>query len=180
VPAAFTERRHPRRFRILHISMNAFLDRFILHREGEAVGPAERQPSAPSGEKSTPWKSGVTRLDEQYDELFRLVRQFQAAMKASLAADALAESLAPLVIHVEGHLALEEAYLEHIAFPATIEHKSAHRAFQHQLHSFHQRLLAGDQNAGLELSQLLYAWVRTHVLKEDPIWSAHAKARRRR
>jgi hemerythrin len=32
----------------------------------------------------------------------------------------------------------------------------------------------------LELSQLLYAWMRVHVLKEDAVWSDFAKSRRRR
>jgi hemerythrin len=32
----------------------------------------------------------------------------------------------------------------------------------------------------LELSQVLFAWLRVHVMKEDSVWSEFAKSRRRR
>ena len=184
MPEGFKERRRHRRFRIIHISLEAFLDRFILGKEGapEAEPAADHPIEAPaaSAEKVVAWKCGVTRLDEQYDALFKVIRQFQATLKTNAEPVAIEGSITALVEHVEGHLALEEAYLEQIGFPGLTEHRHGHQAFRHQIHAFHRRIADRDPSAGLELSQALFAWLRVHVMKEDSAWSEFAKSRRLR
>lgn len=195
MPEALHERRRQRPFRILYMPFETFLRRFILRGEeapaSEARAPqaAEPQALAPqttasqvptsSGEKSIPWKCGVARLDDQNEALFKAIRQYQAALKSGVGSSATEEAMRFLEDHVEGHLPLEEAYLERIQFPGLEEHRQGHRAFQHQIHAFRHRVSVGDHSAGLELSQLLYAWMRVHVLKEDVVWSDYAKSRRR-
>lgn len=184
MPEAFVERRRPRRFRILYMGMETFFQRYILKRWADSTPPpSDSNPgtaAAPLGERSAPWRCGVTRLDDQYELLFRLIKQFQALIKTGADTGAMVKALETLDVHLEGHLALEEAYLEHIDFPGLANHRNRHQTFRHQLQLFQQRIAGGDRGAGLELSQLLYAWIKMHVLKEDPLWSEHAKARRRR
>lgn len=186
MPKAFVERRQPRRFRFLYMGLESFIQRFILKmpEHGAASppppGPGPGKIDTPSDERSAPWRCGVPRLDEQYETLFRLVKQFQGRIKAGADPTALGEALNILEAHMEGHLALEEAYLEHVEFPGLAAHRNRHQTFLHQLQLFRQRLASGDRSAGLELSQVLYAWIKVHVLKEDPLWGEHAKARRRR
>lgn len=185
----FVERRRPRRFRIVYMSLKAFLDRIILKREALAAVPAKENPPVPepssAGEKHPPgdhhhrWKCGVPKLDEQYEEMFRIVRKNQSALKAGTEPDALEEALASLASHLEGHLPMEEAYLNQIAFPGLVEHRRLHQAFLQQVQAFRLRIAERDPQAGLELSQLLFAWIRVHVGKEDPVWSEFARARRR-
>jgi hemerythrin-like metal-binding protein len=184
VPEPFQERRQPRRFRILYISLEGFLQRFVLRNKvGAQVPPspseARRPQTAAPSEKSIPWKCGVTQLDEQNEALFNAIRRYQGALKSG-DVHATEEVLAFLEDHMAGHLALEESYMEHIHFPDLAGHRQGHRAFEHQVHAFRNRIAGGDQGVGLELSQLLYAWMREHVLKEDPVWSEFAKANRRR
>ncbi|WLT30138.1 bacteriohemerythrin [Geothrix sp. PMB-07] len=166
------------------MGLQAFIQRFFLKEPQDAAArPAGLNSSkihSPSGERSTPWRCGVTRLDEQYEILFRLVKQFQALIKAGADTVGMDAALKTLEVHLEGHLALEEAYLEHIEFPGLANHRNLHQTFRHQLQLFQQRIASGDRSAGLELSQVLYAWIKVHVLKEDPLWGEHAKARRRR
>ncbi len=184
MPEVFRERRRLRPFRIIYISVDAFLQRFILRGKGAPVAPPVEdrpiQAPASSSEKTIPWKCGVARLDEQYDALFKVTRQFMGALKSGAELGVMEEVLASLGGHVEGHLALEEAYLEHIGFPGLAEHRQGHQVFQHQIHAFHRRIVDGDSSAGLELSQVLFAWMRLHVAKEDSVWSEFAKSRRRR
>jgi hemerythrin len=185
MPEAFHERRQRRPFRIIYITVDAFLQRFILRGEGAPIVPPslEHRPiqaAAPSSEKTNQWKCGVARLDEQYEALFKVIRQFQGALKSGAEVGVMEEALASLGGHVEGHLALEEAYLEHIGFPGLPEHRQGHQTFQQQIHAYHCRIGDGDQGAGLELSQLLFAWMKVHVMKEDSVWSEFAKSRRRR
>ncbi len=184
MPEAFNERRRPRPFRIVHISLKAFLERFILRRKGGTdVPPVEGCPSQASAssasEKPLPWKCGVPRLDEQYEALFKVIRQSQGALKSRAESGVTEEALSSLVSHLEGHLALEESYLNQIAFPGLAEHRAVHQAFQHQLQEFRRRIADRDPSAALELSQQLFAWLRVHVVKEDSVWSEFAKARRR-
>lgn len=184
MPGAFPERRQPRPFRFLYMSLGRFLQRFLLRSKGDlmAVHPDARpsETPAPSSEKSIPWKCGVPRLDEQNEVLFKAIRQYQATLKAGKGSAATEEALTFLEGHMEGHLALEEAYMEHIHFPGLVEHQRGHRAFRHQIHAFRDRVAAGDTSAGLELSQILYSWMRVHVLKEDLVWSEFAKSSHRR
>lgn len=196
---AFQERRRQRPFRILYMPFETFLRRFVLRGEDVPLAPASQAPSphaavsqtavahaepsqgpAQAVEKSIPWKCGIARLDDQNEALFMAIRQYQAALKSGVGSAATEEAMAFLEGHVEGHLPLEEAYLERIQFPGLEEHRRVHRAFQHQIHAFRHRVAIGDHSAGLELSQLLYAWMRVHVLKEDAVWSDFAKSRRRR
>jgi hemerythrin len=183
VPEAFQERRQQRPFRILYTPLSGILRRFILRGEErpEVRSPDVRpvQVPAPEREKSIPWKCGVTRLDEQNEALFKAIRRYQAALKSGAGSGAMEEALAFLEGHAEGHFALEEAFMQHVHFPGLAEHQQGHRAFQHQIHAFRDRIANGDPSAGLELSQFLYAWMRVHVLKEDMVWSEHAKSGRR-
>jgi hemerythrin len=121
----------------------------------------------------------VTQLDEQNGHLFEAIRQYQADHR-SVGDGATDGVLAFLEVHMEGHLALEEAYLEQVRFPGLTEHRGAHRAFVNQLHAFSARRAAGDSGVSLELPRLLLAWVREHVLREDAVWSEYAQANRRR
>jgi len=186
VAEAFQERRQSRPFRILYISLEGFIQRFILRKSGAVDAPKRkaRATSAaaatpPAGEKGQPWKCGVTQLDEQNEHLFKAIRQYQVDLKAGgdRATDGV---LAFLEVHMEGHLALEEAYLEQVQYPGLVEHRGAHRAFVNQLHAFSDRRATGDPGVSLELPQLLFAWLREHVLREDTAWSEFAKANRRR
>ena len=178
MPEVFQERRQQRPFRIIYIPLDAFVERFILQRKGaEAVSPAAEPlipPPSPS-EKAAPWKCGVPQLDEHYEAVFKAIRQFQAAFKSGPDPAVMKRRLESLERSVEGHLALEEAYLEHLGFPGRNEHLLGHRAFRHQLQALSSRLMDGDPGAGMELSQLLFTWLKRHVMREDAAWVDYAK-----
>lgn len=176
------ERRQQRPFRILYMPLDDFLRRFVLRGKNDPVvsSPKTRLAlaSAPTPEKATPWKCGVTRLDEGNQVLFKAIRQFQGALKGGAEPGAMDAAVTFLKEHTDGHLALEEAYMEHIHFPGLTEHRQVHQVFQTQVRAFHHQLSEGDPGAGMELSRLLYAWIRVHVVKEDAVWSEFAKANR--
>ncbi len=182
--AFFQERRRRRPFRIVHITLEAFLERFILRRTAapavQAVEDSQGQTPGASSEKATQHTCGVPKLDEQNEAFFKVIRSFQGTLKSGAKLDDMQEALSSLGGHVAEHLALEEAYLEHIAFPGLAEHRKGHQAFRQQLQAFHNRIAAGDTAAALELSQLLFAWLRVHVGREDLVWSEFARSRRRR
>lgn len=182
--AAFPERRKPRSFRILYMPFDRFLRRFILKKEEAVVAATPDAPpdSGPrlGGEKAAAWKCGVARIDEPNEALFMAIRQYQAAFKTGAGTGATEEALAFVLGHVDTHLPFEEAFLEHIKYPDLAEHRRGHQVFQHQIHAIQGRVANGDPSAGLELSQLLYGWMREHIMKEDVVWCAFAKARRKR
>jgi hemerythrin len=184
VPAVFQERRQPRPFRIIHMPVGAFVDRFILKRPAEQAPPKGKAvpDQAPDHhhEKATPWTCGIDALDEEYEALFRVIRQFQGALKSKAGSSHLEEVMAALADQVERQLTMEEAHLDRMGFPGRAEHLIQHQAFRYQIQAFHLRIASRDPQAGLELSQQLFAWLRVHVRKEDPVWSEYAKSRRRR
>ena len=178
MPEVFQERRQQRPFRIIHIPLDAFVLRFILQRkEAESAPPVQRPPDPPPSpsEKAVPWKCGVPQLDEQYEAVFKAIRQYQGAFKSGAELADMKKRLESLEHSVESHLALEEAYLEHLGFPGRNEHLRGHRAFRHQLQALSSRLKNGDPGAGMELSQLLFTWLKRHVMREDAAWVDYAK-----
>lgn len=180
---AFQERRRPRSFRILYMPLDSFIRRFIRMEEAPSVvaGPDTSATPAPrqGGDSLAAWKCGVTRIDEPNEALFKAIRQYQAAFKAGAGAGATEEILAFVVGHVDHHLPFEEAFLDHLHFPDLVEHRRRHQVFQHQIHAIQDRMAKGDPSAGLELSQMLYAWMKEHILKEDVLWCTYAKSKRR-
>jgi hemerythrin-like metal-binding protein len=160
---------------------SAFVKRFVLHKEGVSLPDADSSSAVnqtPSGDKLAPWKCGIPKLDEPNEALIKAIRQYQATCKTGAGPSATEEVLTFLESHVESHLPLEEVYLERIHFPGLAEHRQGHRLFQHQIHAIRNRVANGEVSIGLELSQVLYAWMREHILKEDAAWRTFAKARR--
>jgi hemerythrin-like metal-binding protein len=163
--------------------LGGFLQRYVMREK--PVSAAPRPDASPvlvpvaSGETTSQWQCGVARLDDQSKALFQAIRRYQTAFRAGAGSEATEEALAFLEDHADGHLVLEEVYLERIGFPGLAEHRQGHRAFQHQIHAFRDRVADKDPSVGLELSQLLYAWMKEHVLREDVIWCEHARASRR-
>jgi hemerythrin-like metal-binding protein len=164
--------------------LDGFLQRFVRRRKELPAGPCSdvslAEPPAPDRANTIRWQCGVAQLDAQNKALFQAIRRYQAALKSGAGSVATEEALAFLEGHADGHLALEEDYMERIAFPGLAEHRQGHRTFQHQIHAFRGRVADRDPSVGLELSQLLYAWMKEHILKEDSAWCEFAKSSRQR
>lgn len=184
MPETFRERRQPRPFRILYMPLGGFLQRMVRREKPLPAAPRPEVSPAPvpvtSGVHALRWQCGVARLDDQSRALFQAIRHYQTAFRSGGGSVAVEETLAFLEDHAASHLTLEELYLERIGFPGLAEHRQGHRAFQHQIHAFRDRVADKDPSVGLELSQLLYAWMKEHVLKEDSIWCEFARSSRRR
>lgn len=182
MPEAFQERRQPRPFRILYMPLGGFLRRFVRRETPLPVIPhADASPSpvpAAGGESALRWQCGVTRLDDQTKALFQAIRHYQSTVKSGAGSAVIEETLVFLEGHAAGHLRLEEAYLERIGFPGLAEHRQGHRIFQRQIQAFRDRVAHRDPSVALELSQLLYAWTKEHILKEDSIWCEFARSNR--
>ena len=138
VSEPFNERRQPRPMRILYMPMRSFLQRFILRGQfpslvprseaGLALPPAAglAPPPVQARERAT-WKCGVTQLDAQNEALLRAIRQFLGALKQAVGPEAMEEALTALELHLEGHLPMEEAYLEQVQFPDQVGHRAQPR-----------------------------------------------------
>ena len=176
------DRREKRRFRLLYMSMQAFIDRFILRRRKSAAArpPTSSGPTPATSPSAAPqWKSGVPRMDEQQEAMFEAIRTLQAAIKAGARSEGITNVLAFLEPYTEEHFLLEESYMEHLHYPDSAAHHEEHRMFRHRVQEFRQRSPAGDSNLSLELLNVLHDWLREHVMKEDVACAEFAKAKRR-
>jgi len=165
------------------------LRRMFLRREGAVLAGAPEAPDAPAGDEvleggpakaeSGIWKSGIARIDEQHQAMFDAIRNLQAAIRAGEGAQGIQEVVAFLERYTRDHFALEEAYMERLAFPDLAGHRREHQAFLLQVRAARDRAEAGDGTLALELTRLLYEWLRAHVLREDVAYRDFARARRR-
>ena len=176
-------------FGLLVTPVGDLLRRVFLRREGaelaaappapEASGEEEILDGGPARAEAGIWKSGVPRIDEQHQAIFDAIRNFQAAIRAGAGAQGIQEVVDFLERYTRDHFALEEAYMEHLGFPELAGHRQEHRAFLMQVRAARERAEAGDGTLALELSRLLYEWLRRHVMHEDVAYRDFARNRRR-
>ena len=163
------------------------LRRVFLRREGAELATAPLAPEpgdgvlegGPARTEGGVWKSGIARIDEQHQAMFDAIRNLQSAIRAGEGAKGIREVVAFLERYTRDHFALEEAYMERLAFPELAGHRREHQAFLLQVQAAKDRAEAGDGTLALELTRLLYEWLRAHVMREDVAYRDFARARRR-
>jgi len=111
--------------------------------------------------------TGSAFIDQDHHELVRRVNAVLEAIAAQRGAPALRESLHALVDFTRAHFAREEAEMQRIAFPSTVEHQAAHALLLEQLDGVCQTLESDGQVAEMDLYHFLTWWVKDHIRDVD-------------
>ncbi|MGA3026782.1 MAG: bacteriohemerythrin [Bryobacteraceae bacterium] len=110
---------------------------------------------------------GVTAIDEQHKQLFRLAARFHDAIVANRGKAMLDELLTALVRYTAGHFLVEERLMAAIDYPEREQHMAAHRDLRERLRVFQERFDGGETAMTIQLLQFLSRWLAGHTTSTD-------------
>jgi len=111
------------------------------------------------------FKTGVLWQDIQHQQLIDLLESFSEADEVGQ--DKFTYTLAFLVMYVNHHFGLEEAYMEAYAYSGLAAHKLEHAAYIQQLKEFRQAHSRYSKEAGDALQKTILAWILKHIMGDD-------------
>lgn len=124
--------------------------------------------------------TGVARIDEQHQELYRQVAALHEAMRSGAMerVPAIVEFLQQYALE---HFAMEEREMVSTGYPALSQHKRLHQRFVDD-YLRHKALLAAGLSpaAVVELSSWLASWLREHVRTVDVDLARYLRKQARR
>lgn len=166
------DRRRHKHFRILYLDFRTFWNRFVVRGELPQATPAiQKAPALPSKRPTTDDEarvspSGNQMIDKQRLKIRDLILNIQKDLRNGLADQLLVKRLDLLLQHLDEHFRTEEAYLDQTGFPDLENHRAEHAQFNAQILQLRERARAEDHTVSLELSSILFNWLRNHTLQE--------------
>lgn len=133
----------------------------------------------PSIQWNPRFATGITTIDAQHKNLVEVIQRLQQALETGHPHAETMEIMQFLLGYVDGHFALEEAYMKHIGYPGLPGHQKLHDQLRMQVNALNDRLAHDEPGSAMELSILLFHWLRDHILEDDFSYVSHARDRRR-
>ncbi len=118
-------------------------------------------------EWNTKYSVGISSIDAQHQNLFRMAAELHAAMTAGQGKPACAKILDRLVQYTASHFAHEERLMRLHAYPAFDAHKAEHDALTKQVLQFQAEFTAGRAAVTVQLLQFLKNWLVQHIKASD-------------
>jgi hemerythrin len=128
---------------------------------------------------SMPWSpryaTGIPAIDAQHQRLFEIIQKLQEALEADRAQGETLETTAFLVRYVDEHFRAEEAYMARIGYPDLEEHQELHGRLRSRVQGIRQQVEEAQGGSAMELSTLLFEWLRDHILHDDFSYVRYAR-----
>lgn len=115
---------------------------------------------------SEAYSVSINEIDEQHQELFVLLNEFDDAISAHKTNDVVNEVLARLISYTTRHFALEEEVMRLGHYPDLEAHIVQHRDLVKDIEKFIARADAGEHIA-YELNHFLRKWLVNHIKHSD-------------
>lgn len=122
-------------------------------------------------EMKAEYYTGITQIDEEHKELFRIALEAYNVYKDNYIADkfdnivAIIENLKQYAIT---HFTHEEAYMDSIGYKKRLSHKIEHTEFLEKLHEIDFEQMDHNQTGTLlEILEFLSNWLVNHILEND-------------
>lgn len=110
---------------------------------------------------------GVAEIDEQHQELVRLIRSLNSAMADGSSHRVMGETLSRLVEYTRIHFAAEERLLERFGYQEIAIHKTQHQEFVARVEDFLRGFEEERLFLSLEVMDFLSDWLKGHILGTD-------------
>jgi len=115
---------------------------------------------------SQQYRTGNDGVDEQHQELFRLMNELYDAMKLGKGKDRVTSTLASLMEYTIHHFKSEERLMQDHSYPRFAAHKKIHDELTRRVQQ-----LASDDRAGkvlsVDISEFLSSWLSHHIDSTD-------------
>ena len=113
------------------------------------------------------FRTGHSLVDEQHQELFRMINQLHQAIVSGKGREALGRTLERLKNYTVTHFAAEESLMAASQYPHLALHKRKHDALTAKATKIIENYKHGKMVLTLTLSQFLSDWLRHHISEDD-------------
>lgn len=115
------------------------------------------------------YSTGVQKIDDQHQKLFKMVNEFEELVRTKKAADRFEDALKFLGNYVTVHFSCEEGCMTQMKCPAAAQNKKAHAEFLEVFQSFVKKFKAKGYSDSLanELLHTVQQWLIQHICGVD-------------
>lgn len=122
--------------------------------------------------------TGHARVDQQHQQLFKLVNDLHDAMRAGKGRDQIGKTLDALASYTTQHFATEEQAMTASQYPGIAAHKAAHAKLLADATAFIAGFKTGKAVTTVDISGFLADWLKHHIDGEDMKLVAYLRDRR--
>ena len=126
-------------------------------------------------EWSAEYLVGIRLIDEQHQQLIKLINDFYLSLKDEGAKRNLFDGM---LSYARYHFATEEQYMREQGYPEYPGHQQEHEAFTAKALDLQARFKAGELVTSLEATNYLRKWLSEHILQTDKRFGAYVQRRK--
>ena len=115
---------------------------------------------------SKPYLTGYPEIDEEHEDLFTVVEEFNVAVRSRAEPDLIEKMISVACNYADYHFTHEETIMRNMGYPFHNEHKKCHELFLSTIQRLQQEFASG-QEISAEISYFLKSWIRDHVFGID-------------
>ncbi len=116
--------------------------------------------------------TGIEKIDQQHQQLIRLINELHRAMKLRKGAREAGRILDELVEYTNYHFGFEEELFKRYNYPNRTEHEKAHRDLVAKVTEFKNQFQEGTAGLSMDLMQFLTSWLKGHIMKTDMAYTS--------
>ena len=113
------------------------------------------------------YKVGFGRIDNDHQELVRMINELADAIKVQRGASVLDKLFRDLVDYTVKHFAMEERLMQTYAYPEKSRHTKEHEDLKKSVTDLMNKFKEGKTTASLQTIHFLNDWLAEHILKTD-------------
>ena len=123
------------------------------------------------------YNTGIQLIDEQHQELFRIVDGLRRQVQAGADRGGIESLLEDLVACSERHFATEETFMGQFGYPDLTQHVAEHASMLTSLHELLARFRESHQAMALMVPTFMEGWLKHHISDGDFGFVSFLKAR---
>ncbi len=123
------------------------------------------------------YDTGIQTIDEQHQELFRIVDQLRRQVQDGADRGGIEALLKDLVACSERHFAAEETLMGQFGYPDLTQHVSEHASMLTSLHELLNKFQESQQVLALMVPTFMEGWLKHHISDGDFGFVTFLKAR---
>ncbi|GLH71670.1 hemerythrin [Geothrix limicola] len=126
---------------------------------------------------NTRYDTGIRIIDEQHQELFRIVEALRRMVQDGTRRTEVEALLEDLVTCSERHFATEEGIMARYGYPDLTQHVSEHATMLTSLHELLAKFQESDQAMAMLVPTFMEGWLKHHISDGDFGFVTFLKAR---
>ena len=126
---------------------------------------------------NTRYNTGIQLIDEQHQELFRIVDRLRRQVQDGAERGGVEALLEELVACSERHFATEETIMGQFGYPDLAQHVSEHATMLTSLHELRDKFQENQQVLALMVPTFMEGWLKHHISDGDFGFVSFLKAR---